>query len=83
MRYMVTWLPSATNALADIWNNASDRKAVTQAADRIERELQYDAHLKGQPYHGIRRILTDAPLTVVFTPYPDDCRVFVALVRRV
>lgn len=83
MKYMVTWLSSALNDLADIWNHASDRQAVTEAANRIEHALQRDPDRLGQPYYGIRRIYTDAPLTVVFTPYPDDCRVFVIQVIRV
>jgi hypothetical protein len=83
MKYMVTWLPSALNELADIWNQASDQQAVTDAADRIDDVLRRDADQKGQAYHGIRRLIVDAPLAVVFTPYRDDCRVFVIQVRRI
>jgi plasmid stabilization system protein ParE len=82
MKYMVTWLRSAQNDLADIWNHAPDRRAVTDAADRIDRALEHDADQKGQPYYGIRRIYIDATLAVVFTPYSDDCRVFVIQVHR-
>ena len=82
MKYMVTWLPSALNDLADIWNHALDRQAVTDAANRIEQALEKNADQKGQIHYGIRRIYVDAPLAVVFTPYPDDCRGFVIQIRR-
>jgi hypothetical protein len=79
---MVTWLPSALDELAEIWMLSTDRQEITRASDRIERSLQHDAGSKGEPYQGIRRILVDEPLAVVFSPYPDDCRVFVIQVRR-
>jgi hypothetical protein len=35
MRFTVEYLPSAEGELADLWNNAPDRAAVTAAADTI------------------------------------------------
>jgi hypothetical protein len=32
MKYTVVWLPPALNRLADIWNRAGDRQAVSRAA---------------------------------------------------
>jgi hypothetical protein len=43
MKYTVVWLLQAENELADIWNNASDRQAVADAADRIDWHLSRDA----------------------------------------
>lgn len=43
MIFDVIWVPSAVNELAELWNNALDRRAVTQAADRMEIQLAKDA----------------------------------------
>jgi plasmid stabilization system protein ParE len=82
MSYMVVWLPSAINELADIWNRARDRQAVSEAANRIDRLLRIDPERKGQPFHQ-RRVLADTPLVVTFAVHPDDCRVDVLQVRRI
>ncbi len=60
MRYTVTWVPTALNALADLWNNAPDRKAIAQAADRIDQLLAVDPDQQGQAFHG-KRILFNRP----------------------
>jgi hypothetical protein len=83
MRYTVAWLPSAQNVLADIWNRASDRRAVADAANRIDAELRTDAHQKGRPLGGQRRDLRVAPLGVIFTVSPADRLATVLKVRRV
>ena len=36
MSFQVDWKPAALNQLADIWNNAHDRKAVTAAANALD-----------------------------------------------
>jgi len=83
MRYTVVWLPSAQNVLADIWNQASDRQAVADAANGIDVALGADAHQKGRPFRGQRRTLRISPLGVVFTADPGDCMATVLKVRRV
>jgi plasmid stabilization system protein ParE len=82
MRYTVTWLPAAQDELANIWNQAADRQAVTNAANRIDRTLLWNAEQKGRPDNG-RRILIDLPLAVTFTVSPDDRLVRVVWVERV
>jgi len=82
MTYTVVWALSARNALADIWNQALDRQAVTQAANRIDRELRIDAHGKGRIFHN-RRLLVVSPLAVTFAVDPGDCKATVLQVRRV
>ncbi len=82
MKYTVVWVPSALNKLADLWNHAPDRKAITQAADRIDVLLANDPETKGQPFHD-KRILFESPLAVTFTVSPDDCLVEVLQVERV
>ena len=71
MRYTVTWIPSARNELADIWVNATDKRAVTAAANEIDRLLGSDAHLQGEEF-GEVRILEEWPLVVTFRVSPDD-----------
>ncbi len=83
MTYTVVWLRSAMNALADLWNRAPDRQAVTAAANRIDIELRTDAHFKGWPVRGGRRGLRVPPLAVLFVVDPGDCKVTVLKVRRV
>ena len=82
MIYTVAWTRTAQNTLADIWNRASDRQAVTDAADEIDRELRIDADRKGRPFQGQRRLLHVPPLAVVFVVNPGDCMVTVLQVRR-
>jgi hypothetical protein len=36
VNYFVNWVPTALNKLADLYNNAPDRKAITDAANRID-----------------------------------------------
>jgi hypothetical protein len=81
MKYTVVWVPSALNDLADIWNKAADRKAVTDAANRIDRTLKYDAERQGHEFNG-ERALFELPLAVTFTVSPDDRMVHVLQVRR-
>jgi hypothetical protein len=40
MRYTVLWEPSAEAELAQIWLDAADRRAVQEAADRIDSTLR-------------------------------------------
>jgi hypothetical protein len=82
MRYTVTWTKAALNELADIYNNASDRRAVTDASNRIDRELRNDAHQKGHSLQGGRRFLRVPPLLVAFTFSQDDRMVSVLKVLR-
>ena len=36
MRFTVIWRPSAEQKLAEIWTDADDRQAITDAADAID-----------------------------------------------
>jgi hypothetical protein len=47
-RYTVGWRDKALQQLAQIWNGATDRVAVTRASDRIDRELATDPDHKGR-----------------------------------
>jgi hypothetical protein len=74
MKYTVVWNPTAINRLADIYNRAADRRAVSRAADRIDRILRFDAERKGRTFHG-KRLLFEPPLAVTFLVRPYDCLV--------
>jgi plasmid stabilization system protein ParE len=81
MRYTVIWKPAAQNKLAAIWNRASDRQAVQQAADTIDRALSQSPETKGRALNG-DQVLIEKPLAVLFTIQPDDCQVVVLDVWR-
>jgi hypothetical protein len=81
MRYTVIWEKPAENQLSRIWMRATDKQAVTDASNRIDRELLIDAHRKGRPL-GVFRTYTDDPLAVLFHVDPGDCMVRVVQVRR-
>jgi hypothetical protein len=44
MTYTVTWIKSALDELAELWNASSDRKDVADAADRIDSTLRSDPY---------------------------------------
>ena len=84
MIYTVAWTRPARNALATLWNNdASARKAIPNAANRIDRELRNNADRSGVPQPGGRRLLRVPPLAVVFTVNPGDCMATVVQVVRI
>jgi hypothetical protein len=76
MRYTVTWLPSAQNELANIWNQAADRQAVTDASNFIDRWLRRSPTTLAQP-DGSDWRFTAPPLQVVYTVSQDDLLVTV------
>lgn len=65
MIFVVNWLPSAVNELAELWVNALDRRAVTEASDRMEQLLTKDAHQLGVGFQD-HRLLLVAPLVLAF-----------------
>jgi len=67
--FTVVWLPEALDDLADLWTKATDRQALTDAANAIDRRLRSDADAQGQPFFG-RRLLVVAPLAVTFADFP-------------
>jgi hypothetical protein len=52
--------------------NASDRNAVTQAANEIDRRLQTNPDQEGESRSDGRRLLLVNPLAVLFEVVPDD-----------
>ena len=83
MRYTVCWRLTAERTLNEIWNEATDKSAVSQAADAIESELQSRADSAGESRGDEARFLTVAPLAIYFDVHEDDRTVDVWSVFRV
>lgn len=66
MRYSVIWLPDAERELTDLWLNAPDRRAVTQASHAIDKRLENDPDTAGESRPNGRRIFFASPLGVTF-----------------
>jgi hypothetical protein len=66
MTFSVLWLPVAEQQLAEVWVNASDKTAVTEAAREIDRVLRLNPDRVGESRPDGRRILLEAPLGVVY-----------------
>ena len=76
MRYTVGWLPSAIDELGTIWNEAVDRRAVTQAADQIDHLLKTSSQARGNDVEGTFQFAI-FPLRVYFRVSPEDRKVTV------
>jgi hypothetical protein len=82
MKYTVIWLPTAQQLLAQLWNTASDRAAVSAASNAIDAALQRDPLGIGESRGSVTRTLAQAPLRVYYDVSPDDCQVTVWAVAR-
>jgi plasmid stabilization system protein ParE len=82
MKYKVDWLPAAEQELADIWLQAADRNAVSQAAHAIDQVLEIDPDHAGESRPEGRRIFFGPPLGVLFRVIEDDKLVQVIQVWR-
>jgi hypothetical protein len=67
MRYTVTWAKAAEQALARLWTDAINRKAITEAANAIDRSLLNDPDRVGESRPEGTRILLIPPLAALFT----------------
>lgn len=71
--FFVEWSEEALDGLADAWLNATDRNAVNQAAEGIERRLRRDPLGEGRAVHeGLYRI--DEPPLAGFYSVDEDAR---------
>jgi plasmid stabilization system protein ParE len=83
MKFTVDWRPRAEQKLADIWNNAADRAAITGAADYIDFVLERDPLTAGESRPGNIRILIERPLAVYYRVDRKNNEVLVLSVWRV
>ena len=82
MRYTVVWTTKAERRLAKIWLEAANKAFVTNAANEIDRLLRDDPWGCSEGREIGLRILTVAPLGVIFRVFPDDRQVKVISVWR-
>ena len=66
--YEVRWKKSAVNDLARFWVDEDSlmRKAISRAANRIEKQLAYDPENTGESREGNERVYHEFPLGVLF-----------------
>jgi plasmid stabilization system protein ParE len=77
MKYTVHWLQRARDRLAAIWVAGPDRQAVTDAANRIDRDLQTNPQTLGESRGDGTRVYFDLPLAVLFRVHEPTRAVFV------
>jgi hypothetical protein len=82
MMYTVTWIPSALGELANLWNNALDRRNVADAANRIDSILRLNPYAHSESRDEDFRILFVPPLAVLFDVNDADRLVTVRAVWR-
>jgi len=83
MKYTVVWKPSVRDRLAEMWIDAPDRRAVSDAAHRIDQLLQEGPADRGESRDEGTRILVELPLAVVYEIAEDDRLVQVLAIRHV
>jgi plasmid stabilization system protein ParE len=83
MNYTVVWRPTTEGTLAQIWTDAIDRQAVTDAADLIDAMLGTSPRAVGESRTGDTRILTVMPLSIYYDIHEDDRLVAVWAVWQV
>ncbi len=72
MNYTVVWKPAAEDELAEIWTNAANRAAVTDAANEIDRLLRLDPHDQGESRSEHVRVVFVHPLGLFFHIREED-----------
>jgi len=72
MKYTVVWKPSAEAELASLWNAATDRAALSSAANTAERLLKYDPHSQGESRSSATRLMMIEPLAIRFSISDPD-----------
>jgi len=77
MNFIVKWSGDAHDRLERIWMAATDKTAVTRAADIIDRILENDPYRDGAVVLGEEKTLIVEPLAVDFEVFEDQRRVFV------
>ena len=71
-RFTVVWLHEARNELADCWLAASDRSAITGAANLVDRQLAVDPSNRGVYVSENLWRIDIEPLRVYFSIAQDD-----------
>lgn len=66
MSYTVTWINSALDELAKLWNRTADRQDVADAANRIDLILRSNPYAHSESREENLRIMFAPPLAVLF-----------------
>jgi hypothetical protein len=82
MKFTVLWSHYSENELARLWMQATDRRLVSEAADKIDAALAQDPQVLGESRVGLRRIIHEGPLGVIFSVNEQDRKVLVLDVWR-
>lgn len=84
MKYRVEWLHGALNELAEVWTKmpSSERKAITAAADAIDKQLSINPLQVGESRSDDLRIHFQFPLGISFEVDTTNQSVQVAHVWR-
>jgi len=84
MSYTVTWQPSASDELLEIWlaASSSDREAIAMTAHSVDRLLKFNPEAIGEARSGAARVLFARPLIVTYEVRTDDRIVVVLAVHR-
>ena len=82
MTYTVIWQPAVEEALTSIWHSATDRRAVTDAANEIDRRLRFFPDIQGEQRSGRDRVLVVPPLAVGYEWNQEDRIVRVLGIRH-
>jgi len=83
MRFSIFWTNGAQDDLAAIWADATDRSAVSAAADAVDAMLTTHPETKSESRDAVVRILFKSPLGIEFEVFPDDLVVKVLTVWRI
>lgn len=81
-RYTVVWNQNALDQLAEIWAAASDRNAVSAAAQAVDQVLSDDPDLKGQPVGDLMRLFRQPVLDFLYEVRDADRLAQVIAVRH-
>ncbi|MDZ4688618.1 MAG: hypothetical protein SH850_26390 [Planctomycetaceae bacterium] len=79
--FTLVWDELAIDELAEIWESAKDRRAITRASAQIDGLLKATGQQAGIEIQEGLRSLTVLPLRVIFTASAEDCLVTVYRVR--
>ena len=77
MKFTVIWQPITETELAKLYNDAVDKPAVSNAANRIDELLRKDPLGQGESRPHEVRIMFEPPLAVLYRVIEDDMKVMV------
>ena len=83
MKWTVIWKADAESDLAKMWVDATDKAAISAAANHIDALLRKDPLNTGESRTDGDRVYFETPLGILFTVGDMDRKVFVERVWRI